>query len=270
MTYITQLRQILAAVPASRELPTRWHATCTFAGMFRRGVPALFLLALTAACRLAQAQLQAVEDPARIAAAAEHFVLRELPATSRASARVRAAALDARLRLARCNGPLEAAWSPGAVPSARTTVRVSCTGSAAWRINVPVTLRSRVEALVLVAPAARGASLGDGDVAVKTVLVDGLAHLYIRSLDEVAGRHLARAAPAAVPLQATWFAADNIIRRGQAVTLVAAVDGVRIRAAGRALSDGAAHERVRVQNLSSLKVVEGIVENDTEVRVTPR
>ncbi|MGD9598651.1 MAG: flagellar basal body P-ring formation chaperone FlgA [Steroidobacteraceae bacterium] len=235
--------------------------------MWWRRALALSFLVLTAS---PSALAQAIEEPAHIAAAAERFVQHELPASSRATARVRAVPLDARLRLARCGGPLEATWSAGAAASARTSVQVRCTVGATWRIHVPVTVRSRVEALVLVAPAARGASLGARDVAVKTFEVDGLAHLYIRSLDEIAGRHLARAAPAAVPLRATWFAADKIVARGQQVTLVATADGIRIRAVGRALSDGAAQDRVRVQNLSSLKVVEGIVENDGEVRVTPR
>ncbi len=65
------------------------------------------------------------------------------------------------------------------------------------------------------------------------------------------------------------IAADKIVRRGQTVTLIASAGGIRVRAPGRALGDGAQDERVRVQNLSSLKVVEGVVENASSVRVAP-
>lgn len=210
-----------------------------------------------------------LQDPASIAAAAENFVRREVPAAMRRGALVRAASLDARLRLARCESPLRVRWSPGAAPTARTAVVVACAEGTNWRIHVPVSIRSRVEVLVLTAPAARGRSLAAGDVTSRTVEVDGLAHLYIRTVGELAGRHLARSVSAGVPLSAAWFAADKIVKRGQQVTLVALADGIRIRAPGRALNDGAAQDRVRVQNLSSLKVVEGVVENGSEVRVTP-
>ena len=57
------------------------------------------------------------------------------------------------------------------------------------------------------------------------------------------------------------------MRRGQQVTLIAANGSVQIRAQGQALTEGAAYDRVRVQNVSSLKVVEGVVESDGNVRV---
>lgn len=235
--------------------------------MFRSPLAALFLIALLAAADRAGAQ--AVQDPASIGAAAEDFVRREIPAGVRRGALVRVANLDDRLRLARCETPLRVNWSPGAAPTARTSVVVACAGAANWRLHVPVSIRSRIDVLVLKAPAARGRSLVPADVTPRTIEVAGLAHLYIRTPQEFVGRHLSRPAPAGVPLSTNWFVADKIVKRGQAVTLVALADGIRIRAPGRAMSDAAAQERVRVQNLSSLKVVEGVVENGTEVRVTP-
>jgi flagella basal body P-ring formation protein FlgA len=214
-------------------------------------------------------QAQAIEDPAHIAAAAEAFVLAQVPATAGVTSLIQAARLDPRLRLPKCGGALQAAWSPGSRPAARTNVVVTCRQGNAWRVNVPLTLRSRLDVLVLTAPAARGQTPAAGDLTTRSVEVDGLSHSYIRTPGEIEGRHLARPAPAGVPLQAAWFAADKMVKRGQQVTLVALAAGIQIRAPGRALGDAAAHERVRVQNLSSAKVVEGIVENATEVRVSP-
>ena len=60
---------------------------------------------------------------------------------------------------------------------------------------------------------------------------------------------------------------DVLVRRGQQVTLIATNGPVQIRARGQALTEGAASERVRVQNVSSLKIVEGVVESEGVVRV---
>jgi flagellar basal body P-ring formation protein FlgA len=63
------------------------------------------------------------------------------------------------------------------------------------------------------------------------------------------------------------FVADVIVRRGQEITLVASSGTFEVRAAGRALADAPAGARLRVQNLSSMKVVEGMVESSDVVRV---
>lgn len=51
--------------------------------------------------------------------------------------------------------------------------------------------------------------------------------------------------------------------------LTAALAGIEVRAPGKALADATADQRVRVQNLHSLKVIEGIAESPGVVRVSP-
>ena len=63
--------------------------------------------------------------------------------------------------------------------------------------------------------------------------------------------------------------ADTVVKRGQQVTLLASVGGIEVRATGRALNDAQAAGRVRVQNLASQMVVEGVVESGSVIRVTP-
>jgi flagella basal body P-ring formation protein FlgA len=63
------------------------------------------------------------------------------------------------------------------------------------------------------------------------------------------------------------FAPDLIVHRGQQVTLLSAAGPVEVRASGRAMVDGAAGSRIQVQNLSTLRVVEGVVESADRVRV---
>jgi flagella basal body P-ring formation protein FlgA len=63
------------------------------------------------------------------------------------------------------------------------------------------------------------------------------------------------------------FSPDLIVRRGQAVTLLSSGGAVEVRASGRAMVDGTAGARIQVQNLSSMRVVEGVVESADLVRV---
>ena len=62
---------------------------------------------------------------------------------------------------------------------------------------------------------------------------------------------------------------DFMVRQGEQVTVVASMDGIQVRAAGLALQSGRYGALIRVQNVSSAKVVQGIVEGDRVVDVTP-
>ena len=57
------------------------------------------------------------------------------------------------------------------------------------------------------------------------------------------------------------------MQRGQSVTLVADVGGMSVRMAGKVLSDGMVNQRVRVQNLSSGRIVEGIARSEQVVEI---
>jgi flagella basal body P-ring formation protein FlgA len=220
------------------------------------------LLPLSGGAALAQ-NIQQLPD---IQAAAERFITNRLP-TSQSKFHVEAAALDPRLRLAACTSPLEAFVHSEVPTSARATVGVRCTTNVQWTLYVPVSVEVEAPVLVLRRGLARRARIESTDVELQTRRLPGTLTNFINDAVQLQGHRLKRALPAGTPLTADVLAPDVIIRRGQKVTLVAANDSIEIRAEGLALTDGGAADRVRVQNANSLKIVEGVVENASTVRV---
>jgi|ERR1700722_9895544 flagella basal body P-ring formation protein FlgA len=177
---------------------------------------------------------------------------------------------DPRLHLARCPRALTTAPIGAAEFGARVTVRVSCiTPPAVWALYVPVTLESDIQVLVLRETQARGARLGAQDVAAESRRVAGLGNAYLSDAAALAHRTLTRNLPAGTALTADLFQADYVVRQGQAVTVVAALPGIEVRAPGRALEDAREGTRVRVQNLASQKIVQGVVDASGIVYATP-
>jgi flagella basal body P-ring formation protein FlgA len=113
----------------------------------------------------------------------------------------------------------------------------------------------------------RDAHLTAEDVAVETRRTAGTAASYLDAVTELSGRTVRRPLPIGTALTVDMFAADTVIHRGQEVTLVAGAGAIEIRATGRAMMDAPAGARIQVQNLSSLTVVEGVVESADVVRV---
>lgn len=209
-----------------------------------------------------------IESVDSIRAAAESFVRAQLPHDA-SVADVTAGTLDRRLRLARCTSGMRGQLPPGATLQARSMVGIACKGPVLWTVYVAVVVESRISVLVLKHPVARDARLTVEDVTVETRKVTGLATAFLTDVKDLESRLAERPLPMGTTLTADMLKPDLVIRHGQDVTLVASAGGIEVRASGRALADGAAGSRLKVQNLSSLKVVEGVVEGPDLVRVSP-
>lgn len=224
--------------------------------------------ALTAAL-IASAPLHAGEwqDLDEIRSTAERYVAANHTGDGIAAT---AGFLDERLRLARCDAELEAFRPPGVRAGGSTTVGVRCTGSQPWKLFVPVRVQARAAVLVAGRTLTRGAQLTAEDLVAVEHDTARLPYGYFRELAGLIGRELRRPVAAGTVIVPAMVAEPHLVRRGQTVTLAAVNDGVQIAMTGRALADGALAERIRVENLSSGRVVEGVVRSAERVEILLR
>jgi flagella basal body P-ring formation protein FlgA len=213
------------------------------------------------------AQESGLQPLPAIRQAAERAVQRELGGTV-PGLQLQAVALDPRLRLPACAAALESQAQPPRGLQARVPVRVGCSQGATWSLNVPVEIRREIDVLVLNRAVARGESVGVADVTVQKRVVAGLASPFVGRAEDLKGRLTRRPLAQGTAVTADALSDALLIHRGQDVTLMASAGGIEIKAPGRALADATARQRVRVQNLESLKIVEGVAESDSVVRVS--
>lgn len=177
--------------------------------------------------------------------------------------------LDPRLRLPACGGELESRAQPPRGTQTRVLARVSCSRGVTWSLNIPVDVRREVTLLILRRAIARGETIAATDVNPQTRVLAGLGSPYVARVEDLAGRPTRRPLSEGTAVTADALNAALLIHRGQDVTLMTSAGGLEVRAPGRALADASANQRLRVQNLGSLKIVEGVAETDSVVRVTP-
>jgi flagella basal body P-ring formation protein FlgA len=179
---------------------------------------------------------------------------------------ITAGQLDSRLRLAPCQQSLQASIPASGTPRARMTVEVRCPAPS-WKLYIPVTIEVETTALVLTRPMSRDEHVTAADVRIQTLRLAGTGSTHLDNVEQLQRRHLKRPLAAGQPLTAEVLVPDLLVRRGQLVTLLFATDQMEIRSQGKALSDGGAEQRVRVQNLTSSRIVEGTVVSSDVVRV---
>jgi flagella basal body P-ring formation protein FlgA len=214
-----------------------------------------------------QAQAEAIQPLPAIRAAAESAV-RAVIDPVLTGVKLEATALDPRVRLAACTRRLDTFANAPRGTQSRVIARVSC-AAPAWTLNVPVEIRRAHTVLVLRRAVGRGETIAMADVTAQSRELPGLASPFLSRPEELGGRLTRRPLAEGTAVTADALNAVLLIKRGQQVTLVAEASGFEVRAPGRAMTDASASQRVRVQNLNSLKIVEGVAENDTVVRVTP-
>jgi flagella basal body P-ring formation protein FlgA len=204
------------------------------------------------------------------AAARAIALVRALPDADGARLEVEALPFDARTNVAPCDRELASELVGKHLAGARVTVRVRCTDAAnPW--SVAVALRVALYRPVLVAKRAlvRG-DVVDADttgLAERDVLQLGYGHL-----DDPArytGSRLVRPVAEGAALAPTAVAAPLLVERGATVTLLARSSAIDVRASGVAVEDGTAGMRVRVRNVSSGRVVDGVVDGPGVVLIRP-
>jgi flagella basal body P-ring formation protein FlgA len=180
-----------------------------------------------------------------------------------------AQAPDARLRLPLCPSALRALVPANQADQERLLVRVACESGPRWTVNVAVRVSSERTVLIARKALPRGALIDPQDFSAARQLQAGLGVDGVVSADAVRGRRLQRTLPAGVVLKYGMLEPMLAVRRGQQVVLLARSASIEIRSSGLALQDARAGERVRVRNLASAQIIEGMVTSDAIVVVQP-
>jgi flagella basal body P-ring formation protein FlgA len=172
---------------------------------------------------------------------------------------------DIRLRLSSCSQALSARVAGDGRLRQHVAVDVRCEGSARWSVFVSVTVESDAQVLVARRSLASGTEPVAADFEAARRRVPGVTTDYVGDTGVLAGRRLRRTLAPGDTLTLDALEAANLVHRGQQVVLLAHLAGIEVRVNGIALADGRQADRIRVQNLSSQRVVEGVVRSDSVV-----
>ncbi|MCW9058362.1 MAG: flagellar basal body P-ring formation chaperone FlgA [Gammaproteobacteria bacterium] len=201
-----------------------------------------------------------------IASARAYLEAEQLVALDRVG-EVRMGRLDPRLRLAACDGKLEAFLPPGAQGMGNTTVGVRCPAPS-WTLYLSAQVIVQGQVLVTTRPLARGERLTEEHVQLVERDLASLPRGYFDDPQPVLGQQTRRHLAADTVLNPQLIEAPRLVRRGEEVTLVADSNGFAIRSRGQAMADGSSGEVIRVRSRDSKRIIEGRVLAAGVVKVT--
>ena len=175
--------------------------------------------------------------------------------------------IEPQMQLERCRQPVRAALASVHHMRDRATIELRCQNLKPWHIYV----QARIIGMSTVAVAAHaivaGSVLKASDLKVEQHDISELPPGFLDDPAIAVGLTASRPISGGAFLTNQQLVAAKAVQRGQSVTLVADLGGMSVRMAGKALSDGLVNQRVRVQNLSSGRIVEGIARSEQVVEI---
>lgn len=209
-----------------------------------------------------------LESHARIREAARQHILAKYSGEKKGELKILPAALDRRLRLAKCGKPLESFSPPSSNSGVRHTVGVRCNGDDNWTLYVTVRVEVSKQVLVAKRRLERNSIVSKGDFLVEKRMVSGLHGGYIENPENAIGSRLKLSMKQGAVLSPGQLRRPPAVTRGSQVTILGRAGGVEVRMSGKALSDGTKGQRIKVRNNSSSRQVEGTVISHGTVEVT--
>lgn len=260
-----ELRNIFEKVVSKLTPARRWRRK-NVAWISKWVFASLFVAVLTPKTAISQPEGSAWHPVGEIAATAEAY-LRDRAGVFDGNTTVSAGVLDSRHRLALCDRDLQGFLRSGTEIQARTIVGVRCDGSKPWKLYVPVNVIVTTNVLVARHTLTRGQLLSADDLTVELRDVSRIRTGYLTQAEQVVGQRLKTQLIAGKMLTPSMIEIDAVIRRGQSVTLVVGTGKFSISMNGTALMDGALNQRIRVQNINSGRIVEGVVRSQEHVEI---
>lgn len=234
---------------------------------FSRALVRLLIALPAFAAQAQQTANNGWESQERIRATAARYVAAQSPAT----AKVEAAALDSRLRLPACAQALVASSSANAASRSSWNVAVACEsapgGTPLWSVYVPVRVADLRPVAILTRPLPPNQPIPADAVAMEPRDISTLAYGYVSDPAQVIGQTLRRPLSPGAAITPDALAAVKLIKRGALVTVLGRIGTLEVRSEGKALADGGNGERISVENLSSHRVVEGVIRSNGVVEV---
>jgi flagella basal body P-ring formation protein FlgA len=207
-----------------------------------------------------------IENIPELEAIARVEALRQLPQLTEKQ-RIEVGPLPPQVRLARCEHPVKPARAPGLPTPGRVLIELRCEGHAPWHVYVPVKVVGTTPVVTAAHAIIAGTVLTAKDLATQQHDLTALPPGYLDDPGIALGLTAARAIAGGSILTNQELLGLKAVQHGQTVTLVADAGGISVRMEGRALTDGLVNQRVKVMNLSSGRVVEGIARSAQVVEI---
>lgn len=175
--------------------------------------------------------------------------------------------IDPRLYLQKCSIPLESYLHNRSRRSAFLTVTIRCNGKSPWKIYVAGKLQYYSSIVLVKNTIPRGKTLELDDLYTERREISHMGYGFYSDPAQLVGKISRQVIFRGSVIHPQLLREPDWVRRGQTVTIIAETNGISVSMSGKAMTTGSKGKFIKVMNLSSKRIIEGIIIRPGVVRV---
>ncbi len=207
--------------------------------------------------------LEHSDQQIKIMRLAEQFVTSQLQVAANSDISVNTVPIDPRIDIPECADPFTFQASSNSLQQSNVTVKATC-DSQNWFLYFVVRVEVTQAVVVSNNALSPGAIVSQEDLKVVRLNKDQLRNSTYSLVEEIVGAKVKRRIQSGQPITPQQLC---FVCKGDAITIIAKSSGLQIKTSGIAQQDGIIGEQIRVQNDSSKRSINAVIESANEVVV---
>lgn len=232
-----------------------------------RSIRLIMLCGLLSLAHFAQADERKLESLEELSTQAKTFLTERLAGQISGRLDIQSQPLDPRLQLTQCSAKIQAYLPPGADPLTTNSIGLHCSAPNEWTVYVPVQVAIYTQVLVTTQPIAPGTLLTDAYFTSVEKPSRLLSRGFFQNPSQIAGLQVKRSLREGDIIGPQDVSEPIVVRKGEVVTIGAALGGLRVTMNGIATQDGRKGEIISVKNQNSGRIVQAVVRDNNYVEV---
>jgi flagella basal body P-ring formation protein FlgA len=167
--------------------------------------------------------------------------------------------IDRRLKFAKCSEPLEVSSTMRRKIARNWTIQVRCEGDTTWSLYVPVKAELTRQMITSTTTITRGELITADKIKLTGQRVSNSNQKHFTDAEHVLGREARRTIRPDRIIDSSMLQQAYLVRKKEAVMIYAQNSKLKISMQGTALKNGHYHEKIKVRNNSSRKIIEALV-----------
>jgi len=213
------------------------------------------------------AAIQTNESISEIEMQAKAFVENNLHNPMNGRLSINIGQIDERLKLPKCDTPLQIGSSDNSLTFKTTSLSVRCVGKQSWKIYIPTEIALFVPVVTARQHINKGDNLDVNNLEITEQNIAKTSFGYYDDVEAVENLIAKMTLSAGQIISQDKVMMPRAIKRGDRVNIIAKAGAIKITAQGIALSDGIKGDEIAVKNQDSQRVIKAIVAGPSEVMV---
>ncbi|MDR3476573.1 MAG: flagellar basal body P-ring formation chaperone FlgA [Gammaproteobacteria bacterium] len=199
------------------------------------------------------------ETPAHLQEITKAFLTQNITGEADDTVVVTVSPSIAQLQLPTCTREIEADFPTNTNKDQATGIELTCNGTAAWHVLVPVSVQINTKVLVAKQTLMPKEPITEDEIEYATYDKNHLYNSYFKNKEEVVGQVAAHLITPGVVLTKKNLQQPILIHRNEAISLTAKIHSISVTMQGIAKSDGSINTTIKVYNPTSKRLVDAIV-----------